>query len=41
MNSPSKIKNPNFNTGLKNMTKLVRVETGWQWSKADVHNDGY
>ena len=31
MNSPSKIKNPNFNVGLKNMTKLVRIET-WQWS---------
>ena len=31
MNSPSKIKNLNFNAGLKNMTKLVRIDTGWQW----------
>ena len=31
VNSPSKIKNPNFNAGLKNMTKLVRIGTGWQW----------
>ena len=28
MNSPSKIKNPNFNVGLKNMVKLVRIDTG-------------
>ena len=28
MNSPSKIKNQNFNVGLKNMIKLVRIETG-------------
>ena len=27
MNSPSKIKNPNFNAGLKNMTKLVCIDT--------------
>ena len=25
VNSPSKIKNTNFNAGLKNMTKLVRI----------------
>ena len=31
MNSPYKIKNPIFNAGLKNMTKLVRIDTGWQW----------
>ena len=31
MNSPSKIKNPNFNAGLKNMIKLVRIDTRWQW----------
>ena len=31
MNSPSKIKNSNFNVGLKNMIKLVRIDTGWQW----------
>ena len=30
VNSPSKIKNPNFNAGLKNMTKLVRIDIGWQ-----------
>ena len=32
MNSPSKIKNPNFNAGLKNMIKLVCIGTEWQWS---------
>ena len=31
VNSSFKIKNPNFNTDLKNMTKLVRIDTGWQW----------
>ena len=31
MNSLFKIKNSNFNAGLKNMIKLVRIETGWQW----------
>ena len=31
MYSPSKIKNPNFNAGLKNMTKLIRIGTRWQW----------
>ena len=31
MNTLFKIKNPSFNAGLKNMTKLVRIETGWQW----------
>ena len=31
LNSPSKIKIPTFNAGLKNMTKLVRIKTGWQW----------
>ena len=28
MNSPSRIKNSNFNTGLKNMIKIVRIEQG-------------
>ena len=32
MNSLFKIKNSNFNTDLKNMIKLVRIETGCQWS---------
>ena len=51
MNSPFKIKNPDFNVGLKNMTKLVRLETVamavvvndgfWKNSKARVHNAGY
>ena len=31
VNSSSKIKNPNCNAGLKNMIKLVRIETGWYW----------
>ena len=31
VNSTFKIKNPNFMAGLKNMTKLVRVGTWWQW----------
>ena len=31
MNSLFKIKIPSFNAGLKNMTKLVRIETRWQW----------
>ena len=31
MNSSFKIKNPNFNTDLKNMIKIVRIDTGWQW----------
>ena len=29
VNSPFKIKNSNFNAGLKNMIKLVRMGTGW------------
>ena len=33
VNSHFKIKNPDFNAGLKNMTKLVHLETRW-------HNDG-
>ena len=36
MNSPSKIKNPNFNVGLKNITKLVRIKTEWQWSSLET-----
>ena len=28
VNSPSKIKNPNFNVGLKNMIKLMRIDIG-------------
>ena len=39
VNSPSKIKNSNFNAGLKNMTKLVRIDTGWQWSSLGILND--
>ena len=39
VNSPSKIKNSNFNAGLKNMTKLVRIDTGWQWSSLGIPND--
>ena len=27
-----KIKNPNFKTGFKNMTKVIRGGTGWQRS---------
>ena len=37
LNSPSRIKNSNFNAGLKNMTKLMRIETGVM---AIVGNDG-
>ena len=32
VNSSFKIKNPSFNSDLKNMTKLVHINTGWQWS---------
>ena len=35
MNIPSKIKNSNFNTGLENMIKLVRIETNFN---ADLKN---
>ena len=31
VNSSFKIKNPDFNAGLKNMTKLVRLGIRWQW----------